>query len=434
MTTTQDRVRAAMDAIAGQVDTAPPRPLSLPPPATRRQGWRAPRRWGAWLAPAAAAAAVIAVAVTLVAVRHAPAGRSAPPPPAASPSGVPEYYVALSPVPTLGFYGTAADAVVGDTFTGKRVATVPAPSGMGFASVTATGDDQAFVLAVQPRSTSHRLVPTRWYLLHLSPGAAHPVTLRQLPVPTQSVLQSEFSMALSPDGTMLAIATSPTASETDLRVYSTATGALLHTWSATSGLRLVSWSSGGQLTFQTTRNSSGSVPVVVRQLPADDPGHDLLSDSRPVLSFMTSLSSPHSCIDGFLVAGNGKTVVCGSVAQVRGSASYAGSKACLPDTHPYDTAILQLSIVAGNLTGTLYQFGISCQMVGDLSMFWVNGAGTVVLGYFEHYEAPKPGSQPKAPLKGIGQFGLFTGGKFTPLPSPLASDGSGGFVSSPIAW
>jgi hypothetical protein len=90
--------------------------------------WHSPRRrWGRWQAPAAAA--VIAVAVTLVAVRSAP---PATPPPA----GVPEYYVAAPAYESLGTIA-AQDAFVLDTFTGRKVATVPAPHGWGFASVTA---------------------------------------------------------------------------------------------------------------------------------------------------------------------------------------------------------------------------------------------------------------------------------------------------------
>jgi hypothetical protein len=445
--TTENRVRAAMDAIADQVETAPPPPLTLPPPATaaRHQGERTPRRrWGPWLAPAAAAAAVIAVAVTLVAVRNAPAGRPATPPPAASASGAPEYYVALPPVPQLGFFDTARDAVVGDTFTGKRVATVPAPAGWGFAGVTAAGDDRTFVLSVEP-SSNHMPVPTRWYVLRLTPGAARPATLRQLPIPTESLDGGAFSMALSPDGSMLAIASSPDdsvpamfatgQSVTELRVYSTATGALLHTWSAASsqshGIAAwnpIFWTSGGhQLAFQT-ESSTGQ--VVVRLLPADDPGHDLLADSRPVLSFIAMVSSPHNCVDGFLVAGNGKTVVCGSTAQVREPASDTGGNACPTSTHLYNPAILQFSTVTGKLTGTLYQIGIACRMLGDPALYWANDAGTAVLGYVSYYEETKPGGQ-STPLRAIGQFGLFTRGKFTPLPAPLESDQ--GYPSS-TAW
>ena len=289
--------------------------------------------------------------------------------------------------------------------------------------MTAARDDRTFVLSVAPRSSSHQPVPIRWYLLRLSPGAARPAALRQLPIPPQSLDGGAFSMALSPDGTMLAIATEPDQPLTEVRIYSTASGALLHTWSTRSpelyGIGTfapVSWTGGGrQLTFQT--RTASTVSVIVRLLPADDQGQDLLADSRPVFSFAASLGTPRNCTDGFLMAGNGRTAVCGTTAQVRGAGGYAGSKACPVGTHPYSTAILQASTLTGKLTGTLYQFGVSCQMPGDLALFWANDAGTAVLGYFGF----SPAGRSRSPLQTIGQFGLFTRGKFTPLPAPLES-------------
>jgi hypothetical protein len=385
------------------------------PPRRRRLTWLT-------VAAAAAVAVAVAVAVTLVAVGNAPAGRSTSPPAAASASGVPEYYVALPPVPELGFFSSAPDAVVGDTLTGKRVATVPAPKGLGFGGVTAADDDRTFALGVQPRSGAPQPVLTRWYLLRLTPGAARPAALRQLPIPAQPELQSYFSMALSPDGTMLAIASQTEPPVTALRVYSTATGALLHAWSAspselhgTEALSLVSWASGGhQLALQTRASTNG--PVVVRLLPADDPGHDLLADSRPVVTFMTSVSTPRNCVDGFVVSGNGETVLCGSSAQAPEPASSAGGKGCVAGSHPDNTAILQFSALTGKLAGTLYQLGTTCQMPGDLALFWANDAGTAVLGYSGH------SPEGEATEATVGQFGLFSGGTFTPLPAPLESD------------
>jgi hypothetical protein len=109
--------------------------------------WQPPRRRGrTWLALAAAAIAV-AVAVTLVTVTNAP-------PPAVSATGVPEYYVALPPVPELGFFSSSARAVVGDTLTGKRVATVPAPAGLGFAGVTALSPDGTMLAIATEGSAS----------------------------------------------------------------------------------------------------------------------------------------------------------------------------------------------------------------------------------------------------------------------------------------
>jgi hypothetical protein len=405
---------AAPDAVAGRWRGRPPR-----------------HRWRPWLALAAAAVAV-AVAVTLVAVRNATTGRPASPPPAASANAVPTYYVALQPVPELGLFSSAPEAVVGDTFTGKRVATVPAPAGLGFGGVTAAGDDRMFVLSVEPRSGASQPVRTRWYLLRLSPGAAPAATLRQLPIPPKSLVADSFSAVLSPDGTMLAIATevqlpgsTPTGAE--LWVYSTVTGALLHAWSSSSPELLgfdtanaVSWTSGGhELAFQTAATGTG--PVVVRLLPADDRGHDLLADSRTVLSFMTSVSSPHNCADGYLMAGNGKTAVCGSATQVRVPASSTGGKACPATTHAYNaadsTAVLQFSTTTGEFTGPLDQIGPACQVDRSLALYWANDDGSAVLGYSGYAIEGPPGTLEKT----VGQFGLFTRGKFTPLPAPLES-------------
>jgi hypothetical protein len=227
-------------------------------------------------------------------------------------------------------------------------------------------------------------------------------------------------MALSSDGTMLAIATGTEPAVAGLRVYSTATGLLLHAWSASSaelrGIEVVSpvsWTSGGhQLIFQTSASTTG--PVVVRLLQADDPGHDMLADSRPVFTFMTRVGSPDNCIDGFAMAGNGRTVLCGSAAQVHEPASF-GNKECPTYTHPVSTAIRQASAVTGKLTGTLYQAAVSCQTPGNLALFWVNDDGTAVLGNLLHSQAGPSGST----WKPIEQFGLFTRGKFTPLPAPL---------------
>ena len=368
--------------------------------------WYPPRRRrGRWLV--LAAAAVMAVAVTLVAVRSAP---SATP----SPAGAPEYYVTAPAYESLETIA-AQDAFVLDTFTGKKVATVPAPHGWGFASVAAAGNDRTFVLGAE-RPLLGEDVPTRWYLLSLTPGAAPPVTLRQLPISPQPGAING-TIALSPAGTMLAFATGPGSPQPELQVYSTATGALLHTWSVTSRqsqgfqVSLLSWTSeGNQLAFQTPA-SAGPGAVAVRLLPAGDPGHDLLSDSRPVLSVPRTSSCSDSGYQGtlgvpetLLVAGNGQTVVCG------------GSKACLAGSHLYNMPILQYSTATGKLAGTLYQISsTTCQIRGTVpEVFWVNDAGTAVIGYFNYSEGINPATGSGA--KTVVRFGLFTAGRFTPLP------------------
>jgi hypothetical protein len=326
---------------------------------------------------------------------------------------VPEYYVTAPAYESLETI-VAHEAFVLDTFTGKKVATVPAPHGWGFASVTAAGNDRTFVLSAE-RPVLGEDVPTRWYLLRLTPGAARTATLRQLPISPQPGAINGTT-ALSPDGTMLAFATGPESPQPELQVYSTATGALLHTWSVTprqsQGLQvsLLSWTSeGNQLAFQTPA-TAGPGPVVVRLLPAGDPGHDLLADSRPVLSVPPTSSCSDSGYQGtlgvpqtLLVTGNGKTVVCG------------GSKACPARSHLYNMAILQYSTATGKLSGTLYQISTTCQMRGTVpEVFWGNDAGSAVIGYFNYSEGTNPATGSGA--KTVVRFGVFTAGSFTSLP------------------
>ncbi|HEX3516364.1 MAG TPA: hypothetical protein VHT26_20430, partial [Trebonia sp.] len=180
MTTTEDRARAAMRAIAGTVNDAPPLLLAAardlkPVPdevradghGSRRLGLHRPslhlpslqrpslhrpggapgrgsrgggrrRRWSV-LAPVAAAVTIVALAVTLAVIRNVPNGGVAGPStatPTAGPratsgataTGVPEYYVAWMQADT-------PYLVVGNTFTGKTIATVASPAGVSLTAV-----------------------------------------------------------------------------------------------------------------------------------------------------------------------------------------------------------------------------------------------------------------------------------------------------------
>jgi len=81
MITVEDRARAAMRAIAGTVNDAPPLRLAEVPKSRRSlpgRGLVRPR-WGGWLAPLAAAVVVLAVAVSLVVVKSINGGGPAAP-------------------------------------------------------------------------------------------------------------------------------------------------------------------------------------------------------------------------------------------------------------------------------------------------------------------------------------------------------------------
>ena len=97
--------------------------------------------------------------------------------------GVPTYYAGLAK--TSDVQTSPEQIVVGDTVTGKRLATVAPPAGTTFAGITGAADDRTFVVDTQPGSLdpeSEPWQPRTWYLLGSirsgAPGpadaAAHP--------------------------------------------------------------------------------------------------------------------------------------------------------------------------------------------------------------------------------------------------------------------
>ena len=219
MSTVAERTRAAMDAVTSQVDSAPPLPLPPPlawaPPGPRRR-WRAlapRRRWGAWLAPLAAAAAVIAVAVSLVAVRGTPGGYKLVP--AVSPAGAavsfPDYYLTFSQ--PVSDETIPVGLELRSTLTGKTLSTLQPPRGLSFAGITGAADDRTFVADAHrdPYGAFNSGGRSRtWYLVRVTgTGSRASLTMTKLPVPATPVGTEILAIALSPDGTKLAVGTAP---------------------------------------------------------------------------------------------------------------------------------------------------------------------------------------------------------------------------------
>jgi hypothetical protein len=270
VTRMEEAARTAMRAAAGTVSGAPPLhlpPLASPAPQRRRRhepGHR-PRR-AQWLVPLGAAACVIAIAAGLVAVRgqHEPTSPRPLPSSATSASAVPDYYVALSHPPDE---PTPNQVIVGNAATGHVLSRVSPPGGTTFSGVAGAANDRTFVLETQPfpqplsaRPLSARptaagygymptaaavTLPRTWYLLRVSPSARPAAQLARIPVPVTPAGQEVTALALSPDGSKLALAILPHPFTKGfmgvggtlqlLRVYSVATGAVLRTWSTTKG-------------------------------------------------------------------------------------------------------------------------------------------------------------------------------------------------------
>jgi hypothetical protein len=273
---------------------------------------------------AAVVIAALAVSLTLVAIgAHGGGARTAAAAASAgaanvptNPSAVPRYYVSLvrSQTPYL---------VVRDTYTGRKIVTLAPPADLTFDAVYgAASDDRTFVVT---GDRLHGLAagPT-WYLLRVTPGAHPQVQLATLSI---QVSQVPTGVALSPDGTKLAVALP--GSPATLQVFSVNTGARLRQWSTTAPGELTaeqgtanSWAAAGavlrwspdgrQLAF--TWNDAE-----IRVLNGRAPGGDLLADSKPVApigtTFATLANFTCKAAQGWQLLQGGQGVVCAGAEQ-----------------------------------------------------------------------------------------------------------------------
>jgi hypothetical protein len=228
----------AMRELASTVTEAPP--LRLAPRRGRVTRPARQRSWKLWAVPLTTAIAVVAFAVALVTVKDmstTPATHPVAHP--AHRATAPTYYAGTTttcgpeqehcPTPRL---------VVGDTYTGARVATIASPTGTVFGTVSGATDDRTFVTDTfpNPAEPGAQTQPATWYLITIRPGSATPARLTKLPVRDTSPAADVQVVALSASGRELAVlyhlgSRTYTGGTTMLRIYSVATGQLLHTWS-----------------------------------------------------------------------------------------------------------------------------------------------------------------------------------------------------------
>ena len=452
MNSVEDQVRAATRAQASALREV--RPLRLPPapgaaPA-RRPASRA-RRWRGWMAPVTAAVAVIAVAVSLVIVRDISNGPVVPPTaPAPAPTVPPRYYVAI-PGSAVSWYAYAPltgkknappnDLVVGDTVNGKQLATMAAPTGTEWAGVTAAADDRTFVAFAEPTAGGPGLAG-EWYLVRLTPGAASPVKLTQLPI---KPLSDVGAMALSPSGTELAIAVATgQTGEKSLCVYSVATGDLVHhCWSTDTTYNQTVFFLGSyqlghlypSLTWVDGDNAiafptQSAVPLphskqfesreTVRSLNLASKGDSLLADSKVTWSQTTGPKANPACDSYLAVSADGKTVSCTSYTQLVGR-NYPWRLAWL--TYP-----TRATPHPGRRPVTDYQFTAHFPAQGNYAPpLWVDPSGSVLLVAWT------------LDINGrdVTHFGVIRRGKFTALPVPSALSVFPAFtggIPTAIAW
>jgi hypothetical protein len=448
----EDQLRAAGRAVRDQVRDLPELDLTTSAPA--RPGTRpgAPRRWRAgWLIPLAAAAAVVAIAATLVAVKSPPraahqtttgpatsrsAGSASPS--AADPEALPGYFVAISGLAIMGQKATASaqtglvkdpqsdSVVVGETLTGRRLATVTPPPGSTFVGVTGAADDRTFVLD-SVKIVPGLLSPTEqrtWYLLRITPGATPATTLTKLNLPVPAAADVN-GIALSPAGTSLAVfyqlpktgdGDFPYSGPFTLAVYSVATGAPLRTWTGTNPFHgslaygdnnglpdsnsQLSWSSDGQRLAFDYRSSTDpdSASLYLREVNLSRPGKDLLADSTVIAEIAVSPTTGRSKIwcDSLGITGDGQSAVCG--AELPKAAPVGATLDALTEPAPWtgcaaptDTAypgLAEISLTGDRLTRVLYEAEPACMGAGTAPILWSSPSGDTVLGAVSYTDGP----------------------------------------------
>jgi hypothetical protein len=411
----EDRVRAATRARAALVRDV--RNLDLPAVPGRAPR---PRRRGAWTAPIAAAAAVVIVVMGSVAagswLARSGNGRSSNP---AAPeqvasavpfTGVPAYYVAV---------GNPSLAVVRATATGATLARVT--TGVPFVGVTGATDDRTFVLDAQRQvvgPTVHWPGQPAFYLLRLSAAGAEE-SFTRLTIPALPKGTAVTGLALSPDGSKLAV-------EVDsgnngqpgllaIRVYTLSTGAFRgwsthgsddpvdpggFTGSGVDGSQTISWAADSRTLAFDWGNQSF---IGVRLLDTTASGDNLIADSRlavieanltsqgggrPGPPFM-SKDNISQCVTDGIISLDGSAIVCGYTTNMEGRETTTG--------------FIRYATTTGKAAAVLGVYKFQGQEPGDISLYWVNSTGEILIGGI-------------LTPSGI-RVGVINSERFTPLPA-----------------
>jgi hypothetical protein len=415
MNTVEDRLRTALRETAGEVT-----PQSVPPlrlHGTRRRGMAGPaarRRWVAWLAPLAAAASVTAVVAASLALSTAfHGGHRAVSGPAGPFAGVPPYYIVLAGKNPSPVVMQRQFAEVRATATGATLARVTPPRPYRtFIAAAGAGDGRTFVLVAGPWAVTYqdggkiiREAPTKFFLLHIGAGG-HTTRLTALPIPRQP--GGSFDIALSPDGSKLAVALRDSSvGGPAIQVFDVATGSERD--------ELLSWTADGRtLAFQQW--VTGEI-IHLRLLDTTTPGGSLQAASRLVLRWPGDGATWH------YVHGKISNVLFGFSAIITPDGSKIVAATEDLTKHPLSSALAftEFSAATGKVVKVLGRWPIPGLYPGQTQdVLWTNSSGSTLIVL-----AHKPGVPTKDPRSinsaGYGiEFGVLHGNQFTPLPGAPA--------------
>jgi hypothetical protein len=385
------------------------------------------------LAPLAAAAAVTAVVAASLAVtgglssgRPASSGAQTGQPPAgrnhpgthatpqvlsaadrAALASVPQFYVAMTP----GGMGRNNRAQVRATATGAVLATVAAPAPYNtFSWVTAAADDRTFVLAAQewmpipPGNAGSAIekkddaTPTKFFVLHLSYDG-RTTRLSALPIPVQPGSVWVDGIALSPDGSKLAVVVNPNnGNEVNpaIAVYTMAAGAKKQ-WAWPGGAFIgnnkpwgspLSWAADGRtLAFQITPANG---VIEVRLLDTGAPGS--LMESRLAVEWTRGgVTGAH----GQVITGSDRNPA-NSLSSYNTLITPDGTKIVCVTMGPSAGGITEFESATAQIASVTYPQGTD--------VLWTSASGSTLI------------------VSNPATVGVLTGGHFTPLPDASDAD------------
>ena len=398
----EERIRAAARAAAETVapDSVPPLEL---PAAPRRRWLRGGRTagatrtpWAVRLAPVAAALAVIAIVITMVNVRHTESRPPATGPSLLAPPGVPagppvSSYVRSGQVPPYYVTATETDAVVHLTVSGASVATIrPSLPGGTMVAVTTAGDGRTFVLGEQGQDRK----AVTFYQFRLG-SSGRPGALSRLPMSVTDG-KTMTGLALSPDGTKLAIAVVPGGGVQQVRLYPVH-GGQARTWSATGGgpygATWLSWpASQRTLAFNWSVGHTRSV----RLLNLGTAGGSLLAASRPVVTLGNTANMGQTLYigpDDMIITRDGSAIV---------GASNEITNIAKNGIITFTTGFPEFSVATGHLTRIVGHWHPNQWHEPEVvDLLWSDASGRVLIGVIN--------------AGGRNWVGVISGNKFTPL-------------------
>jgi hypothetical protein len=291
------------------------------------------------------------------------------------------------------------------TLSGAAVATIrPSLAGGTVVAVTAAGDDRAFVLAEQGQDRK----AVTFYQVRLG-SSGRPSAPARLPMSVADG-KAMTGLALSPDGTKLAIAVAPGGGVQQVRLYPIHGGAG-RTWSATGGTigeHFATWSLSWPASQRTLAfNWSAGQTTSVRLLNLGTAGGSLLAASRPAVTLAKTAEMGQTLYQCpvMTITPDGSAIVC---------PSSTITDIAKNGTITYSTGFPEFSVTTGRLIRITGHWPRKHNDPFVYDMLWSGASGQVLIGMIHS--------------AGRDWVGVISGNRFTPLNVP-SSLGTYAFVT-----